>query len=122
LVSHPRAPWSSRRFVRRNLSEAGRLGGGEFQDGNFRSDAVDLLEFGAAGAEDGGGIAEALQQLPDAHRTEAVNHIQSDKGFPVIHAGKETPFCPPGQALDFPKHALAHLIFPGGLSNMENRD
>ena len=62
--------------------------------GNFRPDAVDLLEFGAAGAEDGCGIAEALQQLPDAHRTEAVNHIQSDKGFPAIHAGKETPFSP----------------------------
>jgi hypothetical protein len=60
--------------------------------GNLRPDAVDLLEFGAAGAENGGGIAEALQQLPDAHRTEAVNHIQSDKRFPAIHAPSKHPF------------------------------
>ena len=69
--------------------------------GDFRPDAVDLLEFGAAGAEDGSGIAEALQQLPDAHRTESLNHVQSDKRFPAIHARQKTPFSPPGQALDW---------------------
>ena len=37
--------------------------------------AVDLLELGGAGAENGGGIAETLQQLPDADRTDSVNHI-----------------------------------------------
>jgi hypothetical protein len=43
--------------------------------------------LGTAGAEDIGGLREKAQQLPDPHRPDAVNHIQSDERFPGIHAG-----------------------------------
>ena len=54
--------------------------------GNFRPDAVDPLQLGPAGAQDVGGLGEMAQQLPDAHRADAFNHIQSHQRFPGIHA------------------------------------
>ena len=77
--------------------------------GNFRPDAVDLLEIGAAGAEDGGGIAEALQQLPDAHRAEALNHDSKRQTLPGNPCARANTVFPAGASLNGnPTQCVSH--------------
>ncbi len=55
--------------------------------GGVLANAANLEELRLGGAEDGGGVAEVFEQLAYAHRADALDHVERDKGFAGIHAG-----------------------------------
>lgn len=58
-------------------------GGEDFR--GFGADAVDACELGFAGVEDGGGVAEGLEEAADADRADFREEVEGDEGFERGH-------------------------------------
>ena len=66
--------------------------------GGVLADAAHLQQLLPGGAQDGGRVAEMLEQLPHAHRADVLDQVQRHQGFPGIHAPALTANLGPGQA------------------------
>ena len=52
------------------------------------ADAADAEQFAARGGEDGGRIAEMLQQLPHPHWPDPLNHVQGHECLLRLHVAR----------------------------------